>query len=146
MDMTLEVIPLPVSDIDRARDFYRDKVGFHVDIDQEVVPGMRIVQLTPPGSGCSIALGDTLWEATPGATPAPGTYQGLQLCVADIEAARAELVQRGLDVSEPVRYAESDGATFMYFTDPDGNGWAIQEYRRRAEEPLHKVLGGRAAG
>ncbi|MEU5508713.1 VOC family protein [Streptomyces fungicidicus] len=144
MDMTLEVIPLPVSDIDRARDFYRDKVGFHVDIDQEVMPGMRIVQLTPPGSGCSIALGETLWESTPGQTPAPGTYQGLQLCVADIRKAHAELVERGLDVSEPVQYAESDGATFMYFTDPDGNGWAVQEYRKRATEPLHRVLGGQA--
>ncbi|MEV5934389.1 VOC family protein [Streptomyces sp. NPDC093250] len=140
MDMTLEVIPLPVSDIDRARDFYRDMVGFHVDIDQEVMPGMRIVQLTPPGSGCSIALGDALWESVPGPTPAPGSYQGLQLCVADIGAARAELVERGLLVSEPVRYAEADGATFMYFADPDGNGWAVQEYRRRAEEPLHKAL------
>jgi predicted enzyme related to lactoylglutathione lyase len=140
MDLTLEVIPLPVSDIDRARDFYRDKVGFHVDIDQEVMPGMRIVQLTPPGSGCSIALGDTVWELTKGPKPAPGSYQGLQLCVADIEAARAELVGRGLEVSEPVRYAPDDGATFMYFNDPDGNGWSIQEYRRRAKEPLYQVL------
>ncbi|MEV5338828.1 VOC family protein [Streptomyces sp. NPDC052676] len=140
MALTLEVIPLPVSDIDRARDFYRDRVGFHVDIDQEVMPGMRIVQLTPPGSGCSIALGDSVWELTKGPKPAPGSYQGLQLCVADIEAARAELVGRGLEVSEPVRYAPDDGATFMYFNDPDGNGWAIQEYRRRAEEPLYQVL------
>ncbi|MFJ8945714.1 VOC family protein [Streptomyces sp. NPDC102395] len=142
MQYTLEVVPLPVSDIDRARDFYRDKAGFHVDIDQEVMPGMRIVQLTPPGSGCSIALGDSIWEMTKGPRPAPGSYQGLQLCVADIEAARAELVARGLDVSEPVRYSEADGATFMYFTDPDGNGWSIQEYRRRAKEPLHEVLAG----
>lgn len=141
MDMTLEVIPLPVSDVDRARDFYRDKVGFHVDIDQEVMPGLRIVQLTPPGSGCSIALGEGIWKMSPQGAPAPGAYQGLQLCVADIDAAHAELTARGLEVSEPVRYAESDGATFMYFTDPDGNGWAVQEYRRRAEEPLHKVLG-----
>lgn len=140
MDLTLEVIPLPVSDVDRARDFYRDKVGFHVDIDEEVMPGMRIVQLTPPGSGCSIALGDSLWELTKGPTPAPGSYQGLQLCVADIKAARAELVERGLEVSEPVRYAPDDGATFMYFADPDGNGWSIQEYRRRATEPLYRVL------
>jgi predicted enzyme related to lactoylglutathione lyase len=141
MDYTLEVIPLPVTDIDRARDFYRDKVGFHVDIDQEVMPGMRIVQLTPPGSGCSIALGDSIWDMTKGEkVPEPGSYQGLQLCVADIEAAHAELTARGLDVSEPVRYAPDDGATFMYFTDPDGNGWSIQEYRRRATEPLHTVL------
>ncbi|MFF8034090.1 MULTISPECIES: VOC family protein [unclassified Streptomyces] len=145
MDMTLEVIPLPVSDIDRARDFYRDRVGFHVDIDEEVVPGLRIVQLTPPGSGCSIALGTGIWEMTPGPTPAPGSYQGLQLCVADIGAARAELVERGLDVSEPVRHAEADGATFMYFEDPDGNSWAVQEYRRRASEPLHRLLAELAA-
>ncbi|MDX3519827.1 VOC family protein [Streptomyces scabiei] len=140
MQYTLEVIPLPVSDIDRARDFYRDKVGFHVDIDQEVMPGMRIVQLTPPGSGCSIALGDAIWDMAQGTKPAPGTYQGLQLCVADIKAAHAELRERGLDVSDPVQYTPDDGATFMYFTDPDGNGWAIQEYRRRATEPLHRVL------
>lgn len=145
MDFTLEVIPLPVSDIDRARDFYRDKVGFHVDIDQEVMPGMRIVQLTPPGSGCSIALGDTIWEMAQGAKPAPGSYQGLQLCVTDIKAAHAELVERGLDVSEPVQYAPDDGATFMYFKDPDGNGWAVQEYRRRVTEPLHQVLADLAA-
>lgn len=141
MDFTLEVIPLPVSDIDRARDFYRDKVGFHVDIDQEVMPGMRIVQLTPPGSGCSIALGDSIWDLTKGeSVPKPGSYQGLQLCVADIKAAHAELVERGLDVSEPVQYAPDDGATFMYFKDPDGNGWSIQEYRRRVTEPLHRLL------
>ncbi|MFF0699481.1 VOC family protein [Streptomyces tendae] len=141
MDFTLEVIPLPVTDIDRARDFYRDKVGFHVDIDQEVMPGMRIVQLTPPGSGCSVALGDAIWDMAQGqARPEPGSYQGLQLCVADIKAAHAELTARGLEVSEPVQYAPDDGATFMYFKDPDGNGWAIQEYRRRVAEPLHKVL------
>jgi catechol 2,3-dioxygenase-like lactoylglutathione lyase family enzyme len=140
MQYTLEVIPLPVSDIDRARDFYRDKVGFHVDIDQEVMPGMRIVQLTPPGSGCSIALGDAIWDMAQETKPTPGAYQGLQLCVADIKAAHAELRERGLEVSDPVQYAPDDGATFMYFTDPDGNGWAIQEYRRRATEPLHRVL------
>ncbi|GAA4788031.1 VOC family protein [Streptomyces ziwulingensis] len=145
MAMTLEVIPLPVSDVDRARDFYRDRAGFHVDIDQEVMPGLRIVQLTPPGSGCSIALGDGIWEMTPGPRPAPGSYQGLQLCVADVEAAHAELAGRGLDVSEPVRYAPSDGATFFYFKDPDGNGWAVQEYRRRATQPLHKALADLAA-
>ncbi|WP_121713580.1 VOC family protein [Streptomyces sp. E5N91] len=141
MDFTLEVIPLPVTDIDRARDFYRDKVGFHVDIDQEFMPGMRIVQLTPPGSGCSVALGDAIWGMVQGQTrPEPGSYQALQLCVADIKAAHAELTARGLEVSEPVQHTPDDGATFLYFKDPDGNGWAIQEYRRRATEPLHKVL------
>ncbi|WP_320775062.1 VOC family protein [Streptomyces sp. CRN 30] len=146
MDLTLEVIPLPVTDLDRARDFYRDKVGFHVDIDQEVLPGMRIVQLTPPGSGCSIALGDQIWEIARGPRPAPGSYQGLQLCVADIKAAHAELTGRGLDVSEPVSYSPDDGATFMYFQDPDGNGWSVQEYRRRSAEPLHALLAALAAG
>ncbi|MHC0432239.1 VOC family protein [Streptomyces sp. O3] len=140
MEYTLEVIPLPVSDVDRARDFYRDKLGFHVDIDAEVVEGLRIVQLTPPGSGCSIALSDTLWDSMDGPKPAPGSYQGLQLCVADIKEARAELVGRGLEVSEPVEYAPEDGGTFMYFKDPDGNGWAIQEYRVRAARPLRDAI------
>ena len=140
MDYTLEVVLLPVSDIDRARDFYRDKLGFHVDIDQEVMPGMRIVQLTPPGSGCSIALGDAIWDTMDGPAPAPGSYQGMQLCVADIKAAHRELTERGLEVGEPVSYGDTDGATFMYFKDPDGNGWAIQEYRVRATQPLRSAI------
>ncbi|MCQ1581628.1 VOC family protein [Streptomyces parvus] len=143
MDWTLEVIVLPVTDVDRARDFYRDKLGFHVDIDDEVMPGARVVQLTPPGSGCSIALTDGL--PNPTGTPQPGSYHGLQLCVTDIDAAHAELVGRGVEVSEPQWYAPDDGATFMYFTDPDGNGWAVQEYRRRETEPLYKLLAGQAA-
>ncbi|WJV49168.1 VOC family protein [Streptomyces flavofungini] len=140
MDYTLEVIGVPVSDIDRAKEFYESKCGFHVDIDAEVLPGVRIVQLTPPGSGCSIMLGDAIWETTPGPTPEPGSYHGLQLCVADIKQAHAELLARGLDVSEPVQYSEQDGATFMYFTDPDGNGWAVQEYRVRAKTPLREAI------
>ncbi|WP_030786773.1 VOC family protein [Streptomyces sp. NRRL S-920] len=141
MEYTLEVIPLPVSDIDRSMEFYRDKLGFHVDIDTEVMPGMRIVQLTPPGSGCSIALGDSIWETmVDGHRPAPGSYQGLQLCVADAKAAHAELVARGLEVTEPVQHAPQDGGTFMYFKDPDGNGWAIQEYRVRASTPLREAI------
>ncbi|MBA2948695.1 VOC family protein [Streptomyces himalayensis] len=140
MEYTLEVIPLPVSDVDRSRDFYRDKLGFTVDIDEEVMPGLRIVQLTPPGSGCSIALSDGLWNTMDGPTPAPGSYQGLQLCVSDIKAAHAELVERGLEVTAPVTYAPSDGATFMYFKDPDGNGWAIQEYRVRETRPLRDAI------
>ncbi|MFH9857888.1 VOC family protein [Streptomyces sp. NPDC017202] len=150
MDMTLEVILLPVSDVDRAKEFYRDKVGFHVDLDGEVMDGVRIVQLTPPGSGCSIALVDGM--QIPTGTPSPGTYHGMQLCVTDAKAAHAELTARGLEVSEPQQFAPRDGATFMYFKDPDGGGpparaefesgggWAIQEYRRRATEPLHQVL------
>ncbi|MFE5046626.1 VOC family protein [Streptomyces sp. NPDC056637] len=138
MDMTLEVIQLPVSDLDRAKDFYTNKVGFGVDVDREVMPGVRIVQLTPPGSGCSVTLAEGV--PNPTGTPRPGTYHGLQLVVADIKATHAELTARGLDVSEPQQYAPDDGGTFMYFTDPDGNGWAIQEYRKRATQPLHQLL------
>ncbi|MGW4225369.1 VOC family protein [Streptomyces bauhiniae] len=144
MDMALEVVVLPVSDVDRAKSFYRDLVGFHLDFDGEVMDGVRIVQLTPPGSGCSIALVEGMDMVT--GTPVPGSYHGLQLCVADADAAYAELRGRGLEVSEPVRHSEHDGGTFMYFRDPDGNGWAIQEYRRRATEPLHRVLAQLAAG
>ncbi|WP_333740476.1 VOC family protein [Streptomyces sp. IBSBF 2806] len=143
MDMTLEVILLPVSDVDRAKEFYRDKVGFHVDVDGEVMEGVRIVQLTPPGSGCSIALVDGL--QVPTGVPQPGTYHGLQLCVTDAKAAYEELTARGVEVSEPRQLAPRDGGTFLYFKDPDGNGWSVQEYRRREEEPLHKVLAALAA-
>lgn len=139
MDMTLEVIPLPVSDIDRAKAFYTDKVGFHCDVDRELSPDTRIVQLTPPGSGCSIVLADGI--PLPTGTPAPGTYHGLQLVVTDIKAAHAELTARGLEVSDPVQYGPDDGGTFAHFTDPDGNGWAIQEYRKRATTPLRDALG-----
>ncbi|MFJ8824957.1 VOC family protein [Streptomyces sp. NPDC102467] len=138
MDMTLEVIPLPVSDIDRAKAFYIDKVGFRCDVDRELMPGSRIVQLTPPGSGCSIMLSAGVPLHT--GTPTPGTYHGLQLVVADIKTAHDELTKRGLDVSEPVQFGADDGGTFMYFTDPDGNGWAVQEYRKRASVPLRDAL------
>ncbi|MEV3853412.1 VOC family protein [Streptomyces sp. NPDC050095] len=138
MDMTLEVIPLPVSDVDRAKDFYVNKVGFRCDVDREVMPGARIVQLTPPGSGCSITL--FTGNPIPTGTPAPGTYHGMQLVVTDIKAAHDELTERGVDVSEPVRFGDSDGGTFLHFTDPDGNGWAVQEYRRRLTVPLRDEL------
>ncbi|MEU8981659.1 VOC family protein [Streptomyces sp. NPDC048309] len=138
MDMTLEVIVVPVSDVDRAKAFYQDKVGFQVDFDGEVMPGARVVQLTPPGSGCSIALTSGL--PIPTGTPRPGTYHGLQLVVADAKAAYEELTGRGLDVSEPQVFSPQDGGTFLYFSDPDGNGWAIQEYRQRATRPLHRLL------
>ncbi|CAL9376265.1 hypothetical protein SUDANB120_00963 [Streptomyces sp. enrichment culture] len=135
MNWTLEVVPVPVTDIDRAKDFYAEKAGFKVDLDSEVAPGMRIVQLTPPGSRCSIAMLQGM-PATPGTKEmAPGTLHGLQLCVTDIEAARAELVARGVDVS-PVRHVGESGwedgkgdtwNSFMTFHDPDGNGWVVQE-------------------
>ncbi|MFE6893614.1 VOC family protein [Streptomyces sp. NPDC057694] len=138
MEMTLEVIPLPVSDIDRAKSFYVDKVGFHCDVDREVMPGSRIVQLTPPGSGCSVVLAAGV--PIPTGTPTPGTYHGLQLVVSDIKAAREELTGRGVEVSEPVQFGTDDGGTFMYFSDPDGNGWSVQEYRRRATVPLRDAI------
>jgi catechol 2,3-dioxygenase-like lactoylglutathione lyase family enzyme len=138
MDWTLEVVVVPVSDVDRARDFYRDKLGFKVDVDKQVTADMRIVQLTPPGSGCSIVIGEGI--GGPDGGPKPGSYAGLQLVVADIKAARAELVERGVDVSDPVEIAPGDGGTFMHFADPDGNAWAVQEYRVRATKPLYEVL------
>jgi predicted enzyme related to lactoylglutathione lyase len=118
MDMKLELVPVPVTDVDRAKAFYVDKVGFVLDHDHRVSDEIRFVQLTPPGSACSIALGQGLVQ-----TP-PGSAQGLQLVVPDIEAARAELVERGLDVGEVDR---QPWGAFVYFTDPDGNGWAVQE-------------------
>ena len=129
MDYTLELIVIPVSDVDRAKAFYRDQCGFNVDVDHAAGEGFRVVQLTPPGSACSIAIGIGLAKGE------PGSVQGVQLCVPDIDAARTELVARGLDVS-PVRAFEDgewrDGHggpwnSFMFFNDPDGNGWTIQE-------------------
>ncbi|MFG2427673.1 VOC family protein [Streptomyces sp. NPDC048590] len=135
MNWTLEVVPVPVSDMDRAKDFYAGKVGFKLDLDDQVAPGMRIIQLTPPGSRCSIAMLDGM-PPFPGEKPmAPGTLQGLQICVTDIEAAREELVAKGVDVS-PIRHVGATGweegkgdtwNSFMTFADPDGNGWVVQE-------------------
>ncbi|PRH79127.1 glyoxalase [Streptomyces solincola] len=135
MNWTLEVVMVPVSDVDRARDFYAQQCGFHVDTDAEVAPGLRIVQLTPPGSRCSIALQSGLPPAPGESAMAPGTLHGLQLCVTDIEAAREELVSRGVDASPvrhvgPAGWTEGKGETwnsFLSFTDPDGNGWTVQE-------------------
>ncbi|GHB25534.1 MULTISPECIES: VOC family protein [Streptomyces] len=135
MNWTLEVIPVPVTDMDRAKEFYADKVGFTVDLDDEVAPGMRVVQMTPPGSRCSIAMLQGMPSAPGMEEMAPGTLQGLQVCVTDIEAAREELVARGVDVS-PVRHVGATGwedgkgdtwNSFMSFNDPDGNGWVVQE-------------------
>ncbi|MGW0733211.1 VOC family protein [Streptomyces sp. NPDC002851] len=140
MEYTLEVVMIPVSDVDRARDFYREKVGFQLDFDGEVLPGVRIVQLTPPGSGCSVALTSNPEALGLSPVPEPGSYQGLQLCVPDAKAAYAELRERGLDVSEPVVHSQQDGGTFLYFKDPDGNGWGIQEYQVRANKPLRSAI------
>ena len=124
MNWTLEVVPVPVTDVDAAKDFYANKIGFHLDHDVTVSDELRVVQLTPTGSGCSIVLGI-------GTDAAPGSLQGLQLVVADIEVARSELVQRGVEVSPVERIAPGDGGLFLRFTDPDGNGWAVQEIAER---------------
>ena len=122
MDWKLELVAIPVSDVDRAKAFYTEKVGFHADHDYTVNPELRFVQLTPPGSACSIALGKGL------TTAAPGSVQGLQLVVADAEAARAELIARGLDIA-PVQ--DFPWGRFIFFSDPDGNRWAVQQIPKR---------------
>jgi catechol 2,3-dioxygenase-like lactoylglutathione lyase family enzyme len=134
MNWTLEVIMVPVSDVDRAKAFYADQVGFNVDHDIRISDEVRFVQLTPPGSGCSIVVGT-------GAVPdmAPGSLKGLQLVVADIHKARAQLVERGVDVSEVQVMGENphpvedplDNVGFVFFSDPDGNGWAVQQISSR---------------
>ena len=118
MDWKLELVAIPVADVDRAKRFYVDQVGFHADHDHRVSDDLRFVQLTPPGSACSIALGTGISDAP------PGSVKGLQLVVSDVEAARAELVERGVEVSEVQKF---DWGAFVFFSDPDGNGWAVQQ-------------------
>jgi predicted enzyme related to lactoylglutathione lyase len=134
MDWTLEVVVLPVADIDRAVAFYRDQVGFELDHDTRN-EHMHVVQLTPRGSGCSIVIGDLPAQSE----MAPGSMRGLQLVVADAEAARNELIGRGVDCSEIVVFDERDGGTFFGFADPDGNTWGVQQIKARAEKPLIPV-------
>jgi len=129
MDWKLEVVPVPVADVERAKEFYAEKMGFDVDLDTQLGNGVHLVQLTPPGSGCSIHLSVGMLNVP------PGILEGLQLIVSDIEAARAELVERGVEAG-PVQYM-ADGAwvegrgdrwnSFVFFSDPDGNGWVLQE-------------------
>ena len=139
MDLKLELVLVPVSDVDRAKAFYTEKVGFILDVDHQSSDEFRVVQMTPPGSACSITVGTGLTDAE------PGSYRGTHLVVADIEAARAELVERGVEVSD-VRHMGSDGwapgpdpehrdyASFADFRDPDGNSWVLQEVRRGKPE------------
>jgi catechol 2,3-dioxygenase-like lactoylglutathione lyase family enzyme len=137
MKFLLEVVQVPVSDVDRAKEFYSEKAGFDVDHDNWHGEA-RVVQLTPPGSGCSIVFGVGL-----GTDMEPGSIRGLQLVVADIRAAREELASRGLDISEVQVYApeglrpsrdddELDNVGFAFFSDPDGNGWALQQISARS--------------
>ena len=118
MDMRLELVAVPVSDVDRAKDFYTKKAGFNADHDIVVSDEIRFVQLTPPGSACSIALGKGVVDAP------PGSAKGLQLVVEDVHAAREELAGRGVEVSE---VQEFPWGSFVFFSDPDGNGWAVQQ-------------------
>jgi catechol 2,3-dioxygenase-like lactoylglutathione lyase family enzyme len=122
MDWKLELIAIPVSDVDRAKDFYVDKVGFQADHDHQVSDDLRFVQLTPPGSACSIALGTGVTDAP------PGSVKGLQLVVEEIQAARAELLERGVEVGEVQQFP---WGKFVFFQDPDGNSWSVQEIPSR---------------
>lgn len=137
MKWLLEVIAVPVSDVDRAKAFYAEKLGFHVDHDTRIDDNRRVIQLTPPGSGCSIVIGK-------GVVPdmSPGSYKGLQLVVPDIRAGHAELAKRGVETGEiqvlgpegprPPRDDEAlDNVGFFFFSDPDGNGWAVQQISAR---------------
>lgn len=133
MDWKLETIVIPVSDVDRAKEFYVDKLGFHEDVDHHPSESFRVVQTTPPGSACSITFGIGMQ------IPAqPGQYGGLHLCVTDVEAAHAQLVASGVDVSDPYHFGDQgqapgihperiDFGTYVSFSDPDGNGWLVQE-------------------
>ena len=134
MDYKLELVLIPVSDVDRAKEFYSEKAGFNLDVDHRAGDNFRVVQLTPPGSACSISMGIGITDA------APGSVRGTHLVVYDIEAARAELVERGVEVSE-IRHMTSGGwmpgvdpehtdySSFADFNDPDGNSWVLQERR-----------------
>jgi catechol 2,3-dioxygenase-like lactoylglutathione lyase family enzyme len=126
MEYRLEVIGIPVSDVDRAGDFYVNKVGFHLDHDIEPGPGMRVVQMTPPGSPTSVVIGHGLPLGD------PGTTKGMQLVVQDIDAARSELAERGVPITEVQQLGPegSPGSRFAFFSDPDGNGWSLQEIKR----------------
>jgi len=122
MDWKLELVGIPVSDVDRAKLFYTEKVGFHADHDHRVSEGLRFVQLTPPGSACSIVIGEGVIDAP------PGSVRGMQMVVADINAARAQLVERGVEVGEVQQFP---WGSFVFFSDPDGNRWAVQQLPAR---------------
>jgi catechol 2,3-dioxygenase-like lactoylglutathione lyase family enzyme len=134
MNWTLEVVVVPVSDVDRAKAFYAERLGFNVDHDTRIDDQNRVVQLTPPGSGCSIVIGSGVVPDMP-----PGSLKGLQLVVPDIHQARAQLVQRGVEVGEVQVLGENpqpsgdplDNVGFVFFSDPDGNDWAVQQISAR---------------
>jgi catechol 2,3-dioxygenase-like lactoylglutathione lyase family enzyme len=138
MDWKLEVVVVPVTDIDRAKEFYLDKLGFKLDADVQPAENFRVVHMTPPGSACSVVVGP--------AVVSPGTdltaSARMQLVVTDIDAARAELSGRGVDVSAVQILDARDGGKFCHFTDPDGNNWAVQEIRNHVGAPLDEPAGG----
>lgn len=117
MDWKLELVAIPVSDVDRAKSFYTEQAGFNADHDYRVSDEVRFVQLTPPGSACSVAIGEGIVDAP------PGSARGMQLVVSDIDSARAELVERGVEVSDVQNF---DWGAFVFFSDPDGNSWSVQ--------------------
>ena len=134
MELKLEVVIIPVSDVDRAKEFYEEKLGFNLDVDHQAGESFRVVQLTPPGSACSITIGKGISSAE------PGSYKGMHLVTPDVEAARAELVANGVDVSEPFHFGaegqtsglhpdRADYGSYLQVEDPDGNTWLIQEVR-----------------
>jgi len=122
MDFKLELVAVPVSDVDRAKAFYTEQAGFNADHDHQVSDELRFVQLTPPGSACSIAIGTGVTDSE------PGSLRGLQLVVSDVHAARAELADRGVEVGEVQNF---DWGSFVFFSDPDGNQWSVQEIPAR---------------
>ena len=126
MDLKLEVVPIPVSDVDAAKAFYTGQVGFNLDHDAKPTPGMRVVQMTPPGSACSVVIGEGLPLGE------PGSVKGVQLVVEDIDAVREQLAGRGVGVSEVQQLGPegTPGSRFLFFDDPDGNTWAVQELKR----------------
>ena len=145
MDWTLEVVCVPVSDIDRAKTFYAEQVGFKIDYDTTFTEEYRVVQLTPPGSGCSIVIGTGVWSSQPDSSPElvrmpPGSLRGIQLVVSDIEAARRDLIGNGVRVSDIQHFENGtwldgrggDWNSFAFFSDLDGNGWVMQESPARS--------------
>ena len=142
MDWKLELVPIPVTDVDRAKAFYTEQIGFNADHDHQMGEDFRVVQLTPRGSACSICIGKGIVKT------APGSVQGLHLVVSDIHAARTELVERGVEVSDIKDFG--GGISMAFFNDPDGNGWALQEIAPGASRPddldedkLKKLIGDR---
>jgi catechol 2,3-dioxygenase-like lactoylglutathione lyase family enzyme len=132
MDWKLEVVVVPVTDVDRAKSFYVGKLGFHLDADTRPTPDLRVVHMTPPGSACSVVVGPTVVSADADL----GSGASLQLVVDDIEAARGQLAERGIEVSPVQTLDPRDGGKFVFFSDPDGNNWAVQEIRERVGAPL----------